>query len=379
MKILLLNALFCLLFNPFVYSQSKIIELSELNYSGNWRVFGKTETFNNSQGQTDSLLTYLYNETEAKFNNSNKFHFWYNGFGQRILSNSYYWNNNTNEFKLTNRVEDDIDRDSFIINKSNWTFYDGVFRITTILKVFYDSAFKNDLRLERYAWDNNNQDFYLELVEIKKYNLNGDLDSHTTFIRNTRSSELKMRDQAVYKHNNNYEKLIYINSLDSNEQIVSQVMRRSFYNYDNELFLDEFFYYNTMDSIWQPDSKIDYSYKNGELLEKLISDFDFTYNIYIPRSRYRYEKVNLFLMKDNPFEIVNGFYPNPSKDKITFIEGTNLALIEIYDLNGRLIISKKFDNKMNNEMDISELNSGIYLVNIIENSGLIHSKKLIKN
>lgn len=379
MKILLLSTLFCLLLNPFVYSQSKTIEISELNYSGNWRVIGKTETFNNSQGQADSLLTYTYNETEAKFNNSNKFYFWYNGFGQRILSNAYYWNNNTNEYKLTNRLEDNIDRDSFIINKSNWTFYDGVFRITTIMKVFYDSAFKNDLRSERYAWDNNSQDFYLELVEIKKYNLNGDLDSHTAFSRNTRSSDLKMRYQAVYKQKNYYEKEIYINSLDSNEQIVSQVIRRSIYNYDNELFIDEFFYYNTMDSIWQPDSKIDYSYKNGELSEKLISDFDFTYNIYIPSSRYRYEKVNLSLRKDSPFEIINGFYPNPAKDKITFIDGQNLALIEIYNLNGRLIISKKIDNNMNNEMDISELNSGIYLVNIIENSGLVHSKKLIKN
>ncbi|MEM9681436.1 MAG: T9SS type A sorting domain-containing protein, partial [Bacteroidota bacterium] len=53
-----------------------------------------------------------------------------------------------------------------------------------------------------------------------------------------------------------------------------------------------------------------------------------------------------------------------------------VTLISIYDLNGRLI--KLYNNIVNNEIDISELNSGVYLLKY-KHGTTITTEKLIKN
>lgn len=68
-------------------------------------------------------------------------------------------------------------------------------------------------------------------------------------------------------------------------------------------------------------------------------------------------------------------YPNPAKNKIE-IEGLPTGQIELMDLNGRIIqIDNFFETKTS--VDISRLSSGVYLIRIKTDKGLI-MRKLIR-
>lgn len=64
-------------------------------------------------------------------------------------------------------------------------------------------------------------------------------------------------------------------------------------------------------------------------------------------------------------------YPNPSSDKINIqlATGNNYAAVEFYNFIGQLVYSKKMTTA-NREIDISHLNSGIYLLKVKTNDKL---------
>ena len=73
-------------------------------------------------------------------------------------------------------------------------------------------------------------------------------------------------------------------------------------------------------------------------------------------------------------------YPNPVLDNITIQNDDNLEIqiINIVDLNGRVVKEFKYSALNNNLMNISELESGIYIINLITSSQQVLSKKIIK-
>ena len=65
------------------------------------------------------------------------------------------------------------------------------------------------------------------------------------------------------------------------------------------------------------------------------------------------------------------FYPNPAKDFIQFT--TAVESIEIVDYAGRIIVKKEINN---NELDVSNLNKGMYIIKANSN-GVESISKLI--
>jgi hypothetical protein len=73
-------------------------------------------------------------------------------------------------------------------------------------------------------------------------------------------------------------------------------------------------------------------------------------------------------------------YPNPARNTIT-ITTTNDILLEnatIVNVNGKIVKSVSLKELTNNTIEINELSTGIYFVNIRSNSGKTTIKKLIK-
>jgi hypothetical protein len=74
-------------------------------------------------------------------------------------------------------------------------------------------------------------------------------------------------------------------------------------------------------------------------------------------------------------------YPNPARDFIT-IETNGVVIgnanVKIYDLNGRLLLNKPLDLSQNQQIDVSNLNRGLYVLKIV-NTNFNLSKKLIIN
>ncbi len=76
----------------------------------------------------------------------------------------------------------------------------------------------------------------------------------------------------------------------------------------------------------------------------------------------------------------NGFslYPNPARSEV-FIRNTsqrNLLTFTLYDLSGKLLLSKKLDNIETNVVDTNSLQSGVYIATIEDVSGGRFTSKL---
>jgi hypothetical protein len=72
--------------------------------------------------------------------------------------------------------------------------------------------------------------------------------------------------------------------------------------------------------------------------------------------------------------------PNPAKDLITISNTENISVnsISITDLNGRIVKQNTYSNVTNVQVNISDLSSGVYMMNITSDKGSV-TKKIIKN
>jgi hypothetical protein len=66
-------------------------------------------------------------------------------------------------------------------------------------------------------------------------------------------------------------------------------------------------------------------------------------------------------------------YPNPSSSKLYFRNCEN-ASKELFDINGRSLLKTK-----DNELNIEHLNSGVYILRIIDVNGSVQHTKIIKS
>ena len=72
--------------------------------------------------------------------------------------------------------------------------------------------------------------------------------------------------------------------------------------------------------------------------------------------------------------------PNPANDVITISNANDILVngITLTDLNGRMVKSAKYDNLSNVQINVSDLSSGVYMMNITSKEGTA-TKKIIKN
>ena len=77
-------------------------------------------------------------------------------------------------------------------------------------------------------------------------------------------------------------------------------------------------------------------------------------------------------LQENSFS----FFPNPVKSNQVFFKTTSLLKVEIYDITGKLIINILLKNRIKS-LDISALNSGLYIVKMSNDFG-VQVKKLIR-
>ncbi|KAA3650518.1 MAG: T9SS C-terminal target domain-containing protein [Bacteroidetes bacterium] len=85
-----------------------------------------------------------------------------------------------------------------------------------------------------------------------------------------------------------------------------------------------------------------------------------------------YSSVGLETIENIEFKI----YPQPVSNQLFIESGTDVELlVQMYDLNGRVVIQKKIDNQFN-MLDVTAIKSGMYHLKIISNQKSI-SKKII--
>lgn len=70
-------------------------------------------------------------------------------------------------------------------------------------------------------------------------------------------------------------------------------------------------------------------------------------------------------------------YPNPCKEILT-LSGENICSVEVYDFEAKKILSMRFDNTSYANINVKDLKSGVYLVNVIDGYGNSYVVKILK-
>lgn len=89
------------------------------------------------------------------------------------------------------------------------------------------------------------------------------------------------------------------------------------------------------------------------------------------------------LLQNDTFDLATTNFsvsPNPANDFITVSNSENIFVnaISITDLNGRVVKQNSFSNLSNVQVNVSDLSSGVYMLNISSDKGSV-TKKIIKN
>lgn len=71
-------------------------------------------------------------------------------------------------------------------------------------------------------------------------------------------------------------------------------------------------------------------------------------------------------------------YPNPVQDVLNISSDKIVKTISIYDVNGKMVIRDQAINKINAKIDVSMLNTGVYLGSATLDEGTIKTFKIIK-
>lgn len=110
----------------------------------------------------------------------------------------------------------------------------------------------------------------------------------------------------------------------------------------------------------------------GDYFLKLTSTSPTNTNYQTP---YQFNITTTLSADDTSFETFV-FYPNPVKD-ILYLNHIQLTKASVYSVLGQLIDTKSFENSSTNTLDFSNLESGIYLV-VLENDSQQKTIKVIK-
>jgi hypothetical protein len=77
-------------------------------------------------------------------------------------------------------------------------------------------------------------------------------------------------------------------------------------------------------------------------------------------------------------EIQMVLYPNPTNHTINIQSETTIQEFSILDMNGRVVLNQIVNAKQVSDVDISELNRGVYLIKLMDVNGELDVKKIIK-
>lgn len=149
----------------------------------------------------------------------------------------------------------------------------------------------------------------------------------------------------------------------------------------------------SMEGLIQPSSweemwtSLSVGYGGDDFYDEIVVDIDiFSFKgggVYIAFMKdggcgWAIDDINIRLIIEDDVEENNvsnlKIYPNPAKDFVS-ISGGNLETLNVYNAVGQLVMNLNL--KKENEIDLSEYESGVYIFNIIDNQGNKSIKKIV--
>lgn len=138
---------------------------------------------------------------------------------------------------------------------------------------------------------------------------------------------------------------------------------------------------NTLWNITLPGGQFNYAYgqclkvlQNGDVAIAFATSFGNSgdrLHLYIIHDGY--DAIPETVIEEHPFSL----YPNPVKGQMTlsFVEGIEPESVELYDLSGRLVNTKRDGLE---SIDMSAMPAGVYVIRVITTDGMSYHNRVIK-
>jgi len=300
-----------------------------------WSKINKKETLLN-QNSLDSLtLSYSWNN---QWNLNSRTHYTYNSNNDITLSlrevkNGNNWVNN-------GKTEWTYDTNYNLLKASNfiWDSQNNVYINSYIHKSGYDSQ-NNRIYDVDASYDISNSSWNYYDSTIYTYSANADLDSSFDYSWNGTSGSWELESKSLMTYDNNYA---------LSDLILPMAM------FDD----DDLMYFNHMLTKME-------GYGNSNGPWELAFVYDIYYSDFVATSIDQAESNSISIA------------PNPAQDYFMVnMEGQQLIDINIYDATGRLV--KTQETTSDSKINIRDLKSGIYFLQIIDAKKQVYSSKLIK-
>jgi len=93
----------------------------------------------------------------------------------------------------------------------------------------------------------------------------------------------------------------------------------------------------------------------------------------------RYELAPGVGIQDVSTSAAFSIYPNPANDVLHIASDTELNSARVFDVAGKLVKEVNIGGAFSNALDISELNNGVYILEIETVTGESNTSKILKN
>jgi hypothetical protein len=311
----------------YLYSNDKITTYISYEWDEIHSLWTKIEKHTYTY-ETENLINMVTQKgsDENEWVNSDKYDYFYNGFGNCVTIINKHWDVNNNLWIDYIEVFSEYKNNSLIEKRLYKLFFEGIWRNSTQELYTYTSHDKLATHTSQF-WLNN--EWMVVLTNEYLYDESDNLVEHTT------NSDYSYPQKFRYEYNNN------------------NGIRGEYYEYISNQWISRI-------------SLIEMHYNNMQSTYKNSIDCNSITLSYVKTSKPSG-------IETQPQSTIT-IYPNPTKDYINIsVENDKIENVEIYNLTGKLVKQEK-----SNKINISNLPVGMYIIKV-ETDGGNCIKKVIKD
>ena len=318
---------------------------------------------------TSTSYTTIYQHWDTatnQWNNTSKTENFFNQNSLDTLSLLYFWNN---QWGLSYKTHYTYNSNNDMTLQLKEVLIGSSWINSSKIEWVYDANF-NLLKKSEYTWDAQNNVFVYDYIHRMGYDSQNNRIYDANASYNSYTSSWEFSDSTIYMYAANADlDSSYDYSWDGTSG-TWELEAKNEMTYDNNYALsnlvlpltmfddDDMMYFNHMLTQMK-------GFGNSTGQWAVAYTYDLYYSDFVPN--------NIEQVEQNTVSIA----PNPAQDYfVVNMEANQLIDITIYDANGRLVKTQKASNAR--KIDIKDLKSGIYFIQITDANKEVFSSKLIK-
>lgn len=364
---------------------------------GSWR----SEYTYNSNGNLTQDMSYNWVDSTKNWVNSYKTDYTFNNKGEIANETRYDWDKETNNWVVWMKNEKTYNANGSLTQEIFYYWDKSTSAFTIRSKREY--AYNTNGKITQETSSNYMQGMANPWFPNYKYEYTYGVNGNETCISYnwdiiTNQWVIYSKDETNYDSKGNQIEWISYDWDKTSGKFVGDSKEQNTYDTNGNMTLYFSFNWDPSASKWVENSKEEYTYNNSYLFNEIVYpfvgmesyfmhmitggnnyDWDITTSQWIVSGNFKmyYSQMNVSGIEDisaNELKI----YPNPATGFVTFDlkDASEPATIEIFDIQGKKVIFQLLP--VNKQIQVSQLNSGMYFYKINQNGQIFNGKIMIK-